>query len=143
MGLCERILSYFVIAGDRLEELQTRLEAQNLQQRVGVLIKLPSEVFKSCAASFLLLSVPQLSGDDHICTVVENLDLTQKSPLYCLAMASSVVSVICLLVLNSIEIKRENLLIAYLEVNDNLPFSSKAVQSQLNKFLAHTLKAQD
>ena len=131
----EKLGEFCIPISEKLDNVQQKLAGQNVQQRLEVLIKLPSELFKAYGASFLLLSVPQLCGDDHICTVVENLSLT-KSPWYTASLCFSAATFVCLLVLSALEMKRENLLITYLEVNLDEGFTSRSVSSRLTKSLA-------
>lgn len=134
----EKIWSFILPLQGKLNSLQGKLRAQNLQQRLGVLFSIPNEIFKAFSASFLLLSVPQVCSNGEICSFTSNLreNLSARSkPLYMLSLGFNLLTLLFLLILYVIEVRRENLLILYLEVNPKLPFDAQSVDERLGKRL--------
>ena len=106
----------------------SKLEDQDFMQKVNVSITVCFELYRSIISSFLILFVPQSCGD-HLCTIDEN--LTLENPLYSAGIVSNFLTMFLLCVLYYLEVKRENKLITYLEVNKNKAFDNKSVGEAL------------
>jgi len=133
----EKFWMFILPLQGKLDSLQGKLRAQNLQQRLGVLLSIPNEVFKAFSASFLLLSVPQVCSNGEICSFTSNFreNFSSRSNLYMLSLGFNLLTLLGLLILYVIEVRRENLLILYLEVNPKLPFDVQSVDERLGERL--------
>lgn len=108
--------------------VSSKLDDQDFMQKVNVSITVCFELYRSIISSFLILFVPQKCGD-HLCTINEN--LTLENPLYSAGIVSNFLTMFLLCVLYYLEVKRENKLISYLEVNKNKAFDNKSVGEAL------------
>ena len=106
----------------------SKLEDQDFMQKVNVSITVCFELYRSIISSFLILFVPQ-KCDEHLCTINENLSL--ENPLYSAGIVSNFLTMFLLCMLYYLEVKRENKLITYLEVNKNKAFDNKSVGDAL------------
>jgi len=71
-----------------------------------------------------------------MCSTFSNLDF--KSPLYSLALGLNALTLLCLLILYFVEVKRENTLISFLEVTPVLPTHGKSVGLRLKELLSES-----
>jgi hypothetical protein len=108
--------------------LYSKLNDQDFMQKVNVSVTVCFELYRSIISSFLILFVPQ-KCDDHLCTLNENLSL--ENPLYSAGIVSNFLTMFLLCALYYLEVKRENKLISYLEVNKNKAFDNKSVGEAL------------
>jgi hypothetical protein len=108
--------------------VNSKLDDQDFMQKVNVSITVCFELYRSIISSFLILFVPQKCGD-HLCSINENLAL--ENPLYSAGIVSNFLTMFLLCVLYYLEVKRENKLITYLEVNKNKAFDNKSVGEAL------------
>jgi hypothetical protein len=81
-------------------------------------------------SSFLILFSPQKCGD-HICSLDENLQ--SDNLIYSIGLGLNFITMGSFLIFYGLEIKRENKLITYLEVNQTLPTDSVSVGIALEK----------
>jgi len=110
------------------EKTQNKLNDQDFMQKVSVLPTFLLELYRVMISSFLILFVPQLC-DDHVCSYNENMTLGNK--LYSAGLFFNFITMLSFLVMYFFEIKRENRLITYLEVNKNVPSDNDTVQKML------------
>jgi hypothetical protein len=110
------------------ETIQTKLNDQDFMQKVSVLPTFLLELYRVMISSFLILFVPQLC-DDHVCSYDENMTLGNE--LYSAGLFFNFITMLSFLVMYFFEIKRENRLITYLEVNKNVPSDNSSVQKML------------
>jgi len=103
---------------------------QNFKQKIGIIPIILFELYKVMVSSFLILFSPQKCGD-HICSLDENLESSDL--IYSIGLAMNFITMGSFLVFYAIEIKRENKLITYLEVNETLPTNSASVGIALEK----------
>lgn len=119
---------------DSVEELheavQNTLSEQDFQQKVSVYTSFIFELYRVLMGSMLIMFVPQKCGD-HICDMFENTSVAPE--LYNTAIAMNAYSLLCFFIMYLVEIKRENKLITYLEVDKTLPFDNEAVGEALVK----------
>jgi hypothetical protein len=98
---------------------------QKLNSGVSVVL----ELYRVLVSSFLILFVPQSCGD-HVCSYSEN--LTLENQLYSSGLVFNFATMAAFVLLYGIEIKRENRLITYLEVNKSKPCDNDSVEVALN-----------
>lgn len=113
-----------------VENIKETLSDQNFTQKVGAATTLAVELYRVLVSSFLILFVPQKCGD-HVCSYSENLVL--ENELYSAGIVLNFITMIWFLALYYIEIKRENKLITYLDVNKNMPTDNDSVGECLDK----------
>jgi hypothetical protein len=110
------------------ETIQTKLNDQDFMQKVSVLPAFLLELYRVMISSFLILFVPQ-QCDDHVCSYNENMTLGNQ--LYSAGLFFNFITMLSFLIMYFFEIKRENRLITYLEVNKNVPSDNDSVQKML------------
>ena len=110
------------------ETIQNKLNDQDFMQKVSVLPTFLLELYRVMISSFLILFVPQLC-DDHVCSYDENMTLGNE--LYSAGLFFNFITMLSFLIMYFFEIKRENRLITYLEVNKNVPSDNDSVQKML------------
>jgi hypothetical protein len=110
------------------ENLSTKMSDQDTQQRINVFFAFILELYRILMASFLIMFVPQKCGDE-ICGLTEN--LYNPEPLYKTTGVFNGLTFLAFLILYSIEVKRENKMIAYLHVNDENANDNDAVGEAL------------
>ena len=113
-----------------LQRLQTVLKDQDNQQKLTATISVTLELYRVLVSSLLILFVPQRCHD-HVCTFQENMET--ESNAYTAGLVVNFVTMFIFLILYSIEIKRENKLIAYLEVNPSQPTDNSSVGQALQR----------
>ena len=106
-----------------------KLNDQDFMQKINVATSFAVELYRTMVSSFLILFVPQ-NCDGHICSLSEN--MTLENPLYTAGLVSNFFTMSSCLLMYYIEIKRENRLITYLEVNKNKPTDNDSVGIVLN-----------
>ena len=100
------------------------LSNQDLIQKFSIVPTIAFETYKVMISSFLILFVPQKCGD-HICKLNEN--LVFDNDLYNTGIVLNFITMFSFLLFYFIEVKRENRLISYLEVNPKLPSDNDSV----------------
>ena len=105
-----------------------KLNDQDFMQKVNVATTVCFELYRSIISSFLILFVPQKCGD-HLCSINENLSLDNE--LYSAGVVFNFMTMFLLVFLYFIEVKRENKLITYLEVNKSKAFDNDSVCNAL------------
>lgn len=97
---------------------------QDFQQKKNVAITVMFEFYRVLVSSLLILFVPQKCGD-AVCSYSENMIPTSNK--YYAGLTLNFVTMCWLVLLYGVEIKRENRLITYLEVNKLLPTDNESV----------------
>lgn len=110
--------------------ITSKLNDQDFIQKLGVATTLVVELYRVMVSSFLILFVPQKCGD-HVCTYSENLVL--ENELYSAGIILNFITMTCFLFLYYVEVRRENKLITYLDVNNNMPRDNDSVGKSLEK----------
>jgi hypothetical protein len=111
------------------EEVKTSiLDNQDLLQKIGIIPVVLFELYKVIVSTLLILFIPQKCGD-HVCDTNENLVL--ENELYTAGLVINFITLFSFIIFYYIEIKRENRLITYLEVNPKLPFDNDSVGNVL------------
>jgi hypothetical protein len=108
----------------------SNVSEQNFKQKIGIIPTILFELYKVIISSFLILFSPQKCGD-HICSLDENLDSSNIT--YTIGLIMNFITMGAFLIFYGLEIKRENKLINYLEVNETLPSDSVSVGIALEK----------
>ena len=107
-----------------------KIKNQDFNQKVNVFTSLMLEFYRLLMGAFLVIFVPQMC-DNNICSIQQNInrqDTISQSALCC-----NVMTLCIFLVLYFIEVKRENKLITYLEVNKFSPTDNDTVEESLTK----------
>jgi hypothetical protein len=103
---------------------------QDNMQRISVGLQFLLELYRVITSSLLILFVPQMCVD-HVCTISEN--LVWESNIYNTALIFNFISMFSLIFMYIIEIRRENRLIKYLDVNIELPNDNDEVGKKLEQ----------
>jgi len=101
-----------------------KMNNQDFVQRITIVPIVLVELYRVMVSSFLILFVPQKCGN-HTCQLSENLVL--DSMLYNAGLVFNFITTFFFVALYFIEIKRENRLITYLEVNQKMPSDNDSV----------------
>ena len=112
------------------ENIQVTMSDQDFKQKSAVYIGFLLELYRVIMGSMLVIFVPQNCGD-HICGMFENTTVVPE--VYTTAIVMNVYSLVCFLIMYTVEIKRENRLISYLEVDKHLPFDNDSIEDALVK----------
>lgn len=113
-----------------LQRLQIALADQDNNQKLTAAVSVTLELYRVLASSLLILFIPQ-SCRGHVCTLQENMET--ESNVYTAGLVVNFVTMFAFLVMYSVEIKRENKLIAYLEVNQTQPTDNSSVGQALQR----------
>ena len=111
-------------------KINEKLEDQDFNQKVAVSISVVLELYRVLVSSFLVLFVPQ-KCDDHVCSLSENMVL--EHDLYNAGLVFNFITMASFLAMYTLEIKRENRLITYLEVNKTVASDNNSVGLALEK----------
>ena len=97
---------------------------QDLQQKLSSIIVVVIELYRVIISCMLILFVPQKCNND-MCSFQEN--LSSDNNFYTAGLLINTFTLFLFFILYSVEIKRENRLITYLEVNNNKPTDNYSV----------------
>jgi hypothetical protein len=111
-----------------IDHIKDKLEDQDFNQKVAVAITVVLEMYRVLVSSFLVLFVPQKCGD-HVCSLSENMVL--ENHLYSAGLVFNFITMASFLAMYTFEVKRENRLITYLEVNKSVPSDNNSVAKVL------------
>ena len=100
------------------------LKNQDLMQKIGMVPTILMELYKVMVSSFLILFVPQKCGD-HVCSLNEN--MVAENNLYTSGLVINFITMFSFLLFYYIEVKRENRLISYLDVNPTKASDNESV----------------
>ena len=107
-----------------LEIIKKTLNDQDFQQKMGFIPLVAVELYRVLVSSLLVLFVPQKCGD-HVCSLNEN--MVWEYHLYNAGLVVNFITLFSFLSLYYCEVKRENRLITYLDVNKNVPCDNESV----------------
>ena len=113
-----------------MDMIKEKQNDQDFNQKINVGIALVLELYRVLMGAFLVAFIPQKCGDD-ICSLTEN--ISRDDALSQTAITSNVLTMASFLVLYFIEVKRENKLINYLEVNRFNSMDNETVGEALDK----------
>ena len=112
------------------EIMKEKQNDQDFKQKTNVFITLMLEIYRVLMGAFLVAFVPQ-KCNDTICTLNENIGRTDNFSVIVITMNGA--TFLVFLILYFIEVKRENKLITYLEVNRFTPVDNESVGKALEK----------
>ncbi len=113
-----------------LEQINDKLNDQDFIQKVSMIPIIALEMYRVMVSSFLVLFVPQ-KCDNHVCSLSENMVL--ENDLYTAGLVFNFITMASFIAMYLLEIKRENRLITYLEVNKSVAFDNSSVEQALEK----------
>lgn len=114
----------------QIEKIRMLLNGQDFNQKINTIIVVCIELYKVIISSMLILFVPQ-KCDDHVCSYSEN--FISDNNVYTSSLAFNFITLFTFLILYIVEVKRENKLISYLEVNKLKPTDNNNVGVALNR----------
>jgi len=103
---------------------------QDNNQKINVCISVALELYRVLVSTLLILFVPQ-NCDGHICSLTEN--MVTSSQTYTTGLFFNFATMFAFLIMYMLEIKRENKLITYLDVNKANSTDNESVGKVLNK----------
>lgn len=115
------------------QSLKYLLNDQDTNQKINTMTTVCVELYKVLISSLLILFVPQ-KCDDHVCSYAEN--FVSDNNIYTGSLAFNFITLFTFLILYIVEVKRENKLISYLEVNKLKPSDNNSVGLALNRLSA-------
>jgi len=116
---------------DSMKELYAeKSNDQDFNQKINVALTLILEFYRVIMGSLLILMVPQ-KCDDHVCSATENIERTGGLDYAGLALNFATLASMC--GLYYIEVKRENKMITYLEVNPEKARDNESVGEALQQ----------
>ena len=107
-----------------------KLKKQDNSQKLSVASTLLLEMYRVITSSLLILFVPQ-SCKGQLCTIHDNMKWNPNHHTYNYGICLNFITLFTFSCLYYIELKRENRLIKYLDVNPDMPSSNIAVQKTL------------
>ena len=107
-----------------IDMIMEKQNDQDFKQKTNVFVTLMLEIYRVLMGAFLIAFVPQKCGDT-ICTLGQNLGRTDNFSIIVVTMNGA--TFLVFLILYFIEVKRENKLITYLEVNRFTPVDNESV----------------
>ena len=113
-----------------MEVIKEKQNSQDFNQKLNVAITLILEIYRVLMGAFLVVFVPQ-KCEDTICSASENVNRDDK--LTKAAFSFNIITAFSFLALYFIEVKRENKLINYMEVNKFTASDNDSVQKALEK----------
>lgn len=108
--------------------LKNTVSDQDFGQKLNVNISFIMELYRVLMASFLLMFVPQKCGDE-LCGMYETLFISDVNSV---GFGVNITTFASFLAMYYYEIRRENKMITYLHVNDEVPRDNDAVDEALN-----------
>ena len=112
-----------------IQQIQDFLSNQDNNQKINVAISVALELYRVLVSSLLILFVPQ-DCDGHLCTLTENMET--DSQIYTTGLFFNFSTMFVFLIMYGLEIKRENRLITYLDVNKSKAADNDSVGNVLN-----------
>ena len=113
-----------------LDNIKDKMNDQDFNQKVTVSITVILELYRVLVSSFLVLFVPQKCGD-HVCSLSEN--MVFENHLYNAGLVFNFITMAAFLAMYTFELKRENRLITYLDVNKSVASDNNSVGLALEK----------
>ena len=113
-----------------MDQIKEKTNDQDFQLRMNVASTLLLEIYRVLMGAFLVVFVPQKCGE-NICSLSENIN--REDGLAKTAIGFNAITMFTFLMLYFVEVKRENKLINYLEVNRFTPVDNDSVGEALQK----------
>ena len=111
-----------------LKVIQYVMNDQDFNQKLNTCLMVCIELYKVIISSLIILFIPQ-KCDDHVCSYSEN--FVTENNLYTSGLVFNFITLFTFFVLYIVEVKRENKLITYLEVNNLKPNDNESVGKAL------------
>jgi cytochrome b subunit of formate dehydrogenase len=102
---------------------------QDNNQKINVAISVALELYRVLVSSLLILFVPQDCGNGNLCTMTENMNPDSK--LYTTGLFFNFATLSVFILMYYFEVKRENKLITYLDVNKSTASDNDSVGKEL------------
>jgi hypothetical protein len=112
-----------------MKSLNDKLNDQDNSQKMAVTAAVVIEMYRVMVSSLLVLFVPQ-KCDDHICSMNEN--MVWMDSLYNSGLVVNFITMASFIVMYYYELKRENKLITYLDVNKSVASDNETVGKVLD-----------
>ena len=116
-----------------IEAIAETMNDQDFKQKTGMYTSFIMEFYRVIMGSFLVVFVPQKCGD-NVCSMGDN--VMTSEPYKNVVFAFNTITCVLFLHMYYAEMKRENKLINYLDVNAELPRDNDAVGEALIKLPA-------
>ena len=113
-----------------MDMIKEKQNDQDFNQKIGVATTLVLELYKVLMGAMLVIFVPQKCGSD-MCSISQNIERTDS--LSQSALSFNIITALSFLALYFVEVKRENKMINYLEVNRFTPVDNETVGEALEK----------
>jgi len=113
-----------------MDMIKEKQNDQDFNQKIGVATTLVLELYKVLMGAMLVIFVPQ-KCDSAMCSISQNIERTDS--LSQAALSFNIITVLSFLALYFVEVKRENKMINYLEVNRFTPVDNETVGEALEK----------
>jgi len=113
-----------------MDMIKEKQNDQDFNQKVGVATTLVLELYRVLMGAMLVIFVPQKCGE-NICSATQNIE--RDDTLSRTALSFNIITVLSFLALYFVEVKRENKMINYLEVNRFTPVDNESVGEALEK----------
>lgn len=117
-----------------IKNIQNKLKDQDFIQKSTSISLFSLELYRVLVSTLLILFVPQ-KCNDHVCSYEENMIPT--SSFYTVALVLNFLTMISFVCMYMIELKREDQLITYLEVNNSKPMDNESVGKALETLPKH------
>ncbi len=121
-----------------MEYIKNKLQNQDFVQKNTSIALFSLELYRVLVSTLLILFVPQKcenESGDHVCSYQEN--MAPMSTFYTVALIINFITMGSFVLTYIIEIKRENQLINYLEVNTSKPCDNDSVHKALERLAKH------
>ena len=113
-----------------MDMIKEKQNDQDFNQKIGVATTLVLELYKVLMGAMLVIFVPQKCGS-AMCSISQNIE--RNDSLSQAALSFNIITVLSFLALYFVEVKRENKMINYLEVNRFTPVDNESVGDALEK----------
>ena len=113
-----------------MDMIKEKQNDQDFNQKIGVATTLVLELYKVLMGAMLVIFVPQKCGS-AMCSISQNIE--RNDSLSHTALSFNIITVLSFLALYFVEVKRENKMINYLEVNRFTPVDNESVGDALEK----------
>ena len=113
---------------DDLNDIKETVSGQDFKQKTSSYITFTLEMYRVLMGTLLLLFVPQKCGDD-LCSMSQI--FTKNDPKYIGNISVNIMTFLAFFLMYVVELRRENKMISYLEVNKEFPCDNDAVGEAL------------
>ena len=111
--------------------VKTKLSDQDFLQKMNMILIFVFELYRVSVGTLLVIFVPQECATGDMCTVFESVQRTDTVAVAGLGI--NAITLFTFLILYTIEIRRENKLITYLQTNPNVPSDNSSVGQAIDR----------